>query len=331
MQSFWQKMTRRNTNVVWTILIATLTTGLILLRLATPDQSNPPASNSLVTPAVIPATSSEITTDTRTVTSSIDVSGYTIIFTRTGDERYIDQASKITILRKDKVVFETKQEQDFSGFYAGEIGEYIENADDIKNEALKDINGDGSPELIISGYSGGSHCCSHPYVIELTNPLSFLFDRETSDYDIDFKDLNHDGVMEIETYEPVFIYWHTSYAASPAPNVVLSLKNGKYKADPLWMRKPAPTEDQIQKKAKAIESWSGAAGPDVAWKYALDLIYNGNTKAALRYIDLAWRNNGDGDWKTKEMFLSELEAQIKQSVYFNDLQSYFDLGSLSVR
>jgi len=261
-----------------------------------------------------------------TSVTSTKVNGYEINFTRSSyEDSMIDGSSEIDITKDGKQVWGKIMDQDFSGFYVDEPGDFIKNADELKTKAIKDITGNGIPELFVEGYSGGAHCCSHSYIVELSDPIKVLFDLDTGDNGIEFKDLNHDGIMELSTNEDVFAYWHTSFAASPMPEVVLSLQNGKYKADPKYMRKPAPTDAEIKKMADSVESWSGAQGPDVAWKYAINLIYSGNVASAKKYVDLAWQSGDAGDFGAKAEFWKELDDQIKTSPYYKDLSSFFNL------
>lgn len=272
---------------------------------------------------------------TTSTTTSIDIHSYTIKFERrfTKDANNKDKIleTRITLSNGGKNVFaKMSKDYDWEHFYVigGEYNQ-IDSADDIKKFAIKDLNKNGVPELVFVLYSGGMHCCSKNYIIELSNPISFLLDLDTGNQFItEFKDLNHDGIMEIETYEDVFTYWNTSYGASPMPRVVLSIQDGVYKANSALMREPAPTDAVLQRKAKVIESWSGAVGPEVAWKYAIDLIYSGNISSAKKYVDLAWRNDGYGAFKTKESFWRELVDRIVQSPYFSDLSSYLGLDDI---
>ena len=57
----------------------------------------------------------------------------------------------------------------------------------------------------------------------------------------------------------------------------------------------------------------------------VDLIYSGNIESARKYVDLAWRDDKSGDFKTKDIFWEELSSQIKESPYYNDLEDFFGL------
>lgn len=273
-----------------------------------------------------PETKPEVININNIATTTTDILSYEIDFVQSFvDESHINKTNKIFLRNNNSVVFATEVDQDFGGFYVDKVGDWLDNANEIKMKAVKDITGNGIPELILSGYSGESHCCSHNYIIELSDPISILLDIDTGDYGIEFKDLNNDKIMEIETYDSVFSYWNTSFGASPAPYVVMSLQNDKYKADPKLMRKSPPTDTDIKKMADAVTSWSASAGPEVAWKYVIDLIYSGNINSARKYVDLAWHNSDYGDFKTKDNFWNELKMQIAKSVYYKDLSGYFGI------
>jgi len=264
------------------------------------------------------------------IVTSTEVNGYKIEFS--SKDISMEGSSKVVVSKDNQKVFEATDAV-FSGFYAGEVGDWIENAGDLKEKSIKDITGNGIPELFLDGYSGGAHCCTHNYIIELSNPISILFDMDTGDSGIEFKDLNNDGVMELVTREDVFAYWHSSFVGSPMPEVVLSLQNGKYKADPKYMHKPALTDAEVKKMADDLESWADKDGiyPAIAWRmYAIDLVYSGNIASARKYVDLVWRYNDDAKFendkfKTKEDFWKELDKQIKTSPYYKDLDSFLNL------
>ncbi len=264
-------------------------------------------------------------------TTTTTISGYTVELVHSSNS--MDTWSKILILKNEDIVFENdtrdflpEESEGFSGFYTSGSDGWITNADELKSKAFKDVTGDGIPELVLSLHSGTSFCCSLNYIISLSYPLYAYLILFTGNSGIEFKDLNNDGIMEIVTYEDAFTYWHTSYAVYPTPRVVLSLQDNVYKLDPVYMRQPAPSDAKIRVKASEVKSWSGASMSDVAWKYAVDLIYSGNMASAKKYVDLAWSKNDLTEFKTKEVFWKELIKQIQdESPYYTDLKTYFGI------
>ncbi|MGA8088693.1 MAG: VCBS repeat-containing protein [Terracidiphilus sp.] len=82
----------------------------------------------------------------------------------------------------------------------------------FQSDQAKDINGDGFPELVLSDYSGGAHCCTTIAVISLRPQGPFVvFDEELGSGGAEFKDLDGDGRLEIRR-DRLFEYALGSFA-----------------------------------------------------------------------------------------------------------------------
>jgi serine protease Do len=76
------------------------------------------------------------------------------------------------------------------------------------------------PQIVLTNYSGGDHCCTKTWVV--TRPAGksdwILLDAGELDGEgFGFRDLNQDGVFEIAQYDNDFLYTFDSYAGSFAP------------------------------------------------------------------------------------------------------------------
>jgi hypothetical protein len=67
-------------------------------------------------------------------------------------------------------------------------------------DRMRDINGDGWPEVVLADYSGGAHCCTRVTVLSVRpkGPVC-VFSEELGSAPVRFSDLNGDGRMEIVT------------------------------------------------------------------------------------------------------------------------------------
>jgi len=106
-----------------------------------------------------------------------------------------------------------------------------ENESIDPKDVLLDVDNDGVKEVLFYTYSGGAHCCSNVYLIELNrdklSPMLELFLKNVEK--ITFKDINRDGLLEIYTYDDSYSYLGSlSFAESPFPKIVLELKDGHY-------------------------------------------------------------------------------------------------------
>jgi hypothetical protein len=84
-----------------------------------------------------------------------------------------------------------------------------------------DVNGDGKPDLIVQGFSGGAHCCYTYRIIGLTDGLPVV--REIhNQVPVVFK-TQEDGRVELNTGEGVFDYFLVPHANSVIPRIFMRL------------------------------------------------------------------------------------------------------------
>lgn len=88
----------------------------------------------------------------------------------------------------------------------------------------RDINGDGQPDAVIEGYSGGVHCCWTYWIVSL-GPSPGLLAKIENERGLGFQDLKNDGRIEMVTTDGGFDYFDDMcHACSPFPLVVLRLE-----------------------------------------------------------------------------------------------------------
>jgi hypothetical protein len=218
------------------------------------------------------------------------------------------------ILRKGKIV----HRQEGWKFTIGHLYD-----DDPKYSLIqmgKDITGDGVPNLVISEYSGGAHCCLSFEVFEMGAQLRHIDRIEAEDGDLShFEDLDGDRSLECIINDWNFSYWKTSFADSPAPRVILRYRNGKYRFAGDLMRKQSPTNDEIAKMITKIHRyapWTVEEPPPELWSYMLDLIYSGHAEIAWAFFEQAWPSSIAG----KKVFLKEFQDQLTQSRFWKDVE-----------
>lgn len=88
----------------------------------------------------------------------------------------------------------------------------------------QDVNGDGSPDLVLEGYSGGAHCCWTYHVISLGLKPGLLVKFE-NERGAGFVMNKSTGKMEIHALDGAFDYFDEfAHAFSPFPDVYLRLE-----------------------------------------------------------------------------------------------------------
>ncbi|MGB7748991.1 MAG: hypothetical protein WBN75_17070 [Verrucomicrobiia bacterium] len=208
-----------------------------------------------------------------------------------------------------------------------EVGN-IQNSD--KTNSLlrigRSITGEGQPNLVVSEWTGGAHCCFVYYVFQIGDTFKLIdrLDAEHGD-NSDFEDLRHNGNLEFVMADWTFAYWNNCFADSPAPTVILRYQDSKYRPDLELMRKPPPNDQDLHLMAEnlkakfANEAETGSndkwKAPSDLWGKMLDLIYSGNRDSAWKLLDMSWPANHPN----KTEFLEEFKIQLATSPFYRDI------------
>lgn len=240
--------------------------------------------------------------------------------------------SRLEILKKGRQIYEQQADGKFF-LYQGdhEDSEYgksfvkdrrIHPKDSYESVPIgRDITGKGIPDLVISEWTGGAHCCYKFYVFELDEKIRTIAVLDVVHGSLShFADLDGDNIPEFITQDWTFAYWNTSFADSPAPGIILRFDKDRYVLAEKLMRKSALSESDTEKRlseVRADESWQTEKNPPpLLWKTMLDLIYTGNADAAWKFFDKAW----DKKFKGKKKFLREFRGQLEMSPYWSEVE-----------
>jgi hypothetical protein len=170
-----------------------------------------------------------------------------------------------------------------------------------------DITGRGKPNLILSEWSGGAHCCFSFHVLELgDHPREIAVVRaEDSDY-AHFEDVNHDGIYEFVGWDFTFAYWRAGFLQSPAPRIVLRFNGTSYELAPDLMRQTPPPAEQLTRTGAEVRNgeWEEGSPPPLLWGTMLDLIYTGHSDLAWKFLDAAWIPKQTGKTKFPTTFVA---------------------------
>jgi hypothetical protein len=189
-----------------------------------------------------------------------------------------------------------------------------------------DITGRGRPDMIVSFFTGGSHCCLLHYVFELEPQLQLLATLDAGDGDgAHFSALDRGYYYLANDWN--FAYWNTSFANSPAPPVILRFvddpKARGYHLALDKMTRPAPArQDWAKASMEATQAFaddspfSGGTGSKL-WGDMLDLIYTGHSNLAWKLFNEAWPPRRPG----KDKFLADFCSELTTSPYWPDLQT----------
>ena len=112
-------------------------------------------------------------------------------------------------------------------------GEGTGSADPPVSVQIAEIDpGNQYPEVVVSFYTGGAHCCSVTSVITSSADGSAWQTVKVGEFDggpMLATDLNGDGRYEFQTRDNAFLYAFACYACSEAPLELLTVENGAAK------------------------------------------------------------------------------------------------------
>jgi hypothetical protein len=211
----------------------------------------------------------------------------------------------------------------------GESGGFFDPPVSIQIAELDSSN--PFPEVVVSFFTGGAHCCSVTSVITSNADGSAWNTVDVGRFDggpMLAVDLDGDGTYEFETRDNAFLYAFACYACSEAPLRVLALKDGELKdvsADPrfrpshaAWLRTMivGVPEQEVNGflagyVAQKIRLGEGKQAWDLMLKY-----FDRNTDWGLEICDQDRDENGECPGETtKVTFPQALELMLKKNGY----------------
>lgn len=214
---------------------------------------------------------------------------------------------------------------DISGFhFMDDTSEEFDESDSRSVALIKntpDKTGDGAPDVAVTYYSGGAHCCFTAYFIELGERVRVAAEVDGDNVPVNAVGRAPGGGLRLETADNTFAYWLVSFADSPLPSITLEFRGGELRPAPELMRKRPPTLAKLRQEARQVRSQLGLepykgeedASFEVAfWDRMLDLLYSGNETLAWQYFDLVWPAKKPG----KALFRADFEKQLNLSWFW---------------
>jgi hypothetical protein len=138
------------------------------------------------------------------------------------EEEYGPSEFRLTIERHGQVVFDGT---------VGPCGSSCSlGASDGDSVAVRELNGDGEPEVIVSLYTRGAHCCFFAVIAAFDGTGYRVHERYFGNPPFRLRDLDGDGAAEFISHDDRFAYRYTSYASSVLPVMILGW-NGRRMVD----------------------------------------------------------------------------------------------------
>lgn len=187
---------------------------------------------------------------------------------------------------------------------------------------VREVTGDGVPDVIVDTFTGGAHCCSISTIVRST-PKSWggALVHEWADHGYQLKDAGGSTTPEFITDDPRFTGAYSAYAVSASPIRIYSMEGGQLKAVttqfPDWIRKDVTQWEQrwqdIGKEQDAEIVGQGGRAAVAAWVADLALLQEYDAAKAVLAAAQA-----RGDFKDFPGFGGQLGHDLKAWGYLAD-------------
>ena len=167
----------------------------------------------------------------------------------------------------------------------------------VNDLSSTDINGDGLPDLVVSAWSGGAHCCYSSGVYSVGEDIRPVLALATGNCGPGvFEDLDGNGTREFVTCDDRFANMYCSFADSPLPRVVYSYDatRGLYAVD--TPRFASRYREELANALDEAQTWlSDSRGQDAGLdkchllKPVLGLMYSGRFQDGIVLIRALYR------------------------------------------
>ena len=161
----------------------------------------------------------------------------------------------------------------------------------------RDINGDRFPEIVVTRWSGGAHCCYRTTAYSVGPDVRTVLSLETGNCGPGtFADLDGDGVLEFSTCDDLWADAYCVFAQAPFPTVVFAYNPWQrtYQlATPRFANALQKLIDDELEEARKTLAEDGGKGPGTdkcrVLQPALDLMYSGRLDEGVALIRSLYR------------------------------------------
>jgi len=183
---------------------------------------------------------------------------------------------------------------------------------------VRDLDGDGEPEVLLDVFTGGAHCCSASWLLRWTGASYERSTRQWGNVGYRLSDVDDDGVPEFRSADDRFAYAFASYADSAFPVRVLSYRQGRF-LDVTKRHKTLVRSDAKRWKREYRKRRSGLYFLGVLAAWTADQYVLGNKREAHRFLDAERRagrlQSAFKAWKSGAAFIRQLKKRLRNWGY----------------
>lgn len=195
-----------------------------------------------------------------------------------------------------------------------------------------DVNADGVPDLVLTGWSGGAHCCFVTWVFSLGEEFEVLAEIVGEHEEAGIRQADDDPALEFAVRDWALAYWPFGFAGSPTVEVILDWQDqALHPSAPLTtaaVELPADL-DALARQFAADPSWTDRAYDPICGLFAtaLKLVYVGEPDRAAAFIADAW----GGDRAALARLTLEFGRRLGGSRYLGAIERQREAGAGGAR
>jgi hypothetical protein len=188
---------------------------------------------------------------------------------------------------------------------------------------VRDLDGDGEPEVILDLYTGGAHCCVLAVIYRWDGSAYRRSVTYFGNYGYKLRDLNGDGIPELSAYDERFAYAFGSFAVSFAPPAIFHYQAGKLvdvtRDFPSVIKANAREAFTYYRRAARQHDHEGARSTLAAW--TADQCLLGKSTQGFARVEAALKAGDLGKGPTEfglpsgERYIAALRAFLKRNGY----------------
>lgn len=188
--------------------------------------------------------------------------------------------------------------------------------------SVRDLDGDGEPEVLLDLYTGGVHCCSNTLIFHLDRGIYWPVDGRWGNYHYSLRDYDRDGRPELVTVDDRFAYAFAPFAVTVPPIRIWHFDRGRLidvtREFPEVVFKDARVILLIYEQARKLKfrEVRGMLASYMATQYLL-----GREQQGWRIVERAYRRGELGrdgakdTWPTGRAYLRALRTFLRQTGY----------------
>ncbi len=186
---------------------------------------------------------------------------------------------------------------------------------------VRDLDSDREPEVLVDLYTGGAHCCfvTAFYRYDPSGPLYAGSVHDFGDAGFTLRDLDGDGIPELESDDVAFAYAFTNFADSAFPPQIWRYRLGRLtdvtRSYPKLIAADADARWRGYRRERDEEG-ADVRGTLAAWAGDLHLLGRGNEVwPKLEQARLRGDLDGPGPWPAGKKYVSVLRAFLTDAGY----------------